>query len=433
LEPDLPGPCPEGPAKCRHDTYDSALAALYYTKRGNLPQAKRILDAFIKALYPTAGATDFAPAKIAQVGQYTGVASGRQITLLASSFNSVSTPTAGNYEAPKVTDGGVDTGNNAWAALAFAHYAAATQQACYGMVARDIAGAIVQAAKCQDALMGYSGHLQPYPGNYRSAEHNIDMHGLGKVINNQEIATSAATFVSGMYGKNPTFPSTYATGTADAAHCDPTVAPGFPVAVDATFWNILADADADQARLTSALEFALQNPQPDPQRPGHPDINGLWTTDTDSQAPTGQMQVSGLRFSTSGNGVQWENTAGAVMAMVHFQTKYGTTKYNEYIESARGSIKALLQSYNGVPSSVLGGTYVAWQSYSKGANTQPPGGTDTGFGWPYLRYTAAASTAWAGLMLLYQADASSPVNENANPYAAPQQPVPVAADQTCLR
>jgi hypothetical protein len=259
------------------------------------------------------------------------------------------------------------------------------------------------------------------------------MHGLGQVLNNAEISSSAGTFVAGMYGKNPTFPTTYATGTADAQHCDATVAPGFPVAVDATFWNILADADTDQSRLKSALDFALQTPSPDPGRPGHLNTNGLWVTDEDTQSPAGTLTLSGLRFSTSGNGVQWENTAGAVMAMVHFQTKYGTTKYNEYIESARGSIKALLQSYNGVPSSVLGGTYVAWQSYSKGANTQPPGGTDTGFGWPYLRYTAAASTAWAGLMLLYQADASSPVNENANPYAAPQQPVPVAADQTCLR
>merc|ERR1719229_723440 len=110
--------------------------------------------------------------------------------------------------------------------------------------------------------------------------------------------------------------------------------------------------------------------------------------------------------------------------MVHYQNKYGSSEYHDYIESARGSIKALLQAYNGVPSSVLAGTYVDWQAYSNGANPPNPGGTDTGFGWPYLRYTAAASTAWAGLMLLYQADESSPVNENANPYAAPQQPVP---------
>merc|ERR1719356_1838782 len=113
------------------------------------------------------------------------------------------------------------------------------------------------------------------------------------------------------------------------------------------------------------------------------------------------------------------------MAMVHYMQTYGEgiLPLTDYIQAARGSIRTLLKLYSGIPSSVLGGTYVAWQSYSQGKAQDPPGGSDTGLGWPYLRYTATAPTAWAGLMLLYQFDSSTEVNEGANPYAA-AAPVP---------
>merc|ERR1740123_713826 len=58
----LPGACPEGPAKCRYDTYDSAMAAIYYVKRGKVDKAKEILDAFVTLLYPVNPAT-FNPPK----------------------------------------------------------------------------------------------------------------------------------------------------------------------------------------------------------------------------------------------------------------------------------------------------------------------------------------------------------------------------------
>jgi hypothetical protein len=431
LEQDLPGPCPEGPAKCRHDTYDSALAALYYTKRGSLDKAKDILDSLLKILYP-ASLSNIRP-KTTKT-QYTGVASGRTLTLLASSYNSANAPAGGNYEDPYVTDGGVDSGNNAWAALAFAHYAAASSQSCYGAVAQDIMGALAEAGECVDSLQGFMGHLEPYPANYRSAEHNIDMYGLGKVLGNQSVQRSAGSFVKGMYGMNKDFPGTYATGTGDSKRCDATVAKGYPIAVDATFWNILADADATKSYIDSALEFALKSPGPG--KNGHPDSSGLWVADVDEYAPDGSRPtLSGVRFSTQGNGAQWENTAGAVMAMVHYTNSYGADGFpgmSKHIESARGSIRTLLKLYGGIPSSVLGGTYVAWQSYSQGQAQDPPGGSDTGLGWPYLRYTATAPTAWAGLMLLYQFDSSTEVDEGANPYAA-TLPVPWQGDVSCLR
>ena len=66
-----------------------------------------------------------------------------------------------------------------------------------------------------------------------------------------------------------------------------------------------------------------------------------------------------------------------------------------------------------------------------------PGGSDTGIGWTYLRYPHVAATAWAGMLLLYQFDDDDAVDEDANPFAPPERPVPAPArhgraDDACL-
>jgi len=427
----LPGPCPEGDAKCRYDTYDSALAAIYYTKRGRLPEAKKILDAFVRILYPTSLA-QLRPSTSETL--HKGGPSGRTLTLLASSYNKAQEPQAGNYQAPWVTDGGVDTGNNAWVALAFAHYAAAAGSACHATIARDILAALASGA-CQDHLGGFLGHLAPYKANYRSTEHNVDVFALSKVLGSAEEMRQAHRFVHSMFGKSPEheYNSTYATGTGAAHACDYSVPKGSPVAADGTFWNLLADVDPNETRINAALAFALRKPGIDAH--GRLDTRGLWVEDVDL-IWTGSKQpprLNGTRFSTWGNGVQWENTAGAVMAMVHYQAKYGigdSLDLPRYIQEARDSLRHLLGMYGGVPSSVLGGNYAAWQSGER--RSLFPGGSDTGFGWPYLRYLATAPTAWAGLMFLHQASAADAVNESANPYAPPSQPVPSGTDATCI-
>lgn len=429
----LPAACPEGAAKCRHDTYDSAVAAIYYIKRGRLDKAKEILDTFLQALYPTSAAN------IQPTGKhtvYTGAASGHALTLLASSYNSATQPTAGNYQNPFVTDGGVDSGNNAWAALAFAHYAAAARAPCYATVARDILGSLVSAGSCSDTRAGYLGHLTPYEGNYRSAEHNIDIFALGKVLDDATVQQRAATFVKSMYGANPSYPSSYAMGTGSGRRCDTTVNGG-AVPADATFWNLLADSDPDQQRMTSALQFAFQTPMR--KADGKLDAHGLWVTDEDIITPDGgtrtsPVKVTGTRFTTFGNGVQWEVTASAVLALAHFQQQYGSGAaigVPQHLKEARNSLRTLLAIYKGVPQSVLGGNYGAWKSGDQ-IGTQFPGGTETGLGWPYLRYLGTVTTAWTGLALLYQTDWSDPVNEDANPYAPPASPVPSGKDCSCL-
>merc|ERR1712039_115382 len=119
--------------------------------------------------------------------------------------------------------------------------------------------------------------------------------------------------------------------------------------------------------------------------------------------------------------------------MVHFQKTHGDDfdlHLASYIHKSRSSMRRLLGMYGGMPSSVLGGNYGAWQSGER--RTLFPGGSDTGIGWPYLRYLATAPTAWTGLLMLYQTASGEAVNEDANPYAAPSQTVPRAANVECL-
>merc|ERR1719210_3267373 len=120
--------------------------------------------------------------------------------------------------------------------------------------------------------------------------------------------------------------------------------------------------------------------------------------------------------------------------MTHYQEKYGSGEefgLPQRLQEARDSLRTLLKMYKGVPQSVLGGNYVTWQQ-GKSLGKKYPGGTDTGLGWPYLRYLGTVPTAWTGLALLYQPDVGQPVNPDANPYAVPSQPVPSTKDCSCL-
>ena len=427
-------PCPNYvlAPHCRFDVYDNALAAIYLSKRGKLDEARNVLDAFISLLYPTGNVTpglDYGAGAL--------LPSQRSLTLLAAGYTDMRA-TAGEYQGVGVADGAVDTGNNAWVGMAFAHYAAASGDACYSLVAHDVLAALAKSTQCLDELQGFGSRLAPFPQFYRSTEHNIDMfalsHMLGAAGAMSEVA--AGGFVRGMWARLADFKRAYAVGTGAAKQCDATV-PAAPAAVDAQFWNLLANADPDPERKHISMAFAVQEARE--EQPA----DGLWATDTDlignaSGAGRGAV-LQGVRFTAWGNGVQWENTASAAMAMAYYQQHYTDPKrklpvdLTARINAARDSLKHLLAVYGSIPASVLGGNIAA---YTAGDRTSSyPGGSDTGIGWTYLRYPHAASTAWTGLLLLYQFDESESISEGANPFAPPDRTVPDphgAANRQCL-
>lgn len=445
----LAEPCPTDPILpgCRYDTYDNSIAAIYLTKRGNLVLAQSILDNFVELLYPKS--LEGIGKEVLHAGP-----SGRPLTLLAAAYSDAGKAEAGKYESDGVYDGAVDTGNNAWAALAFVHYAAAANAPCYAEVARDILSALGASGACGDELGGFAGRREPYPRNYRSTEHNIDVSALARLLGDDEVWGKAQLFVRSMFGRNQKYNSSYSMGTGDDKQCDPSQ-PEAPVPADCTYWNILADADPDKGRMSAALAFAMQTPQPqEPPKEGirgpqeDPDVQrqqGMWSQDEDLMRPVGHP-FYGSRFSTWGNGVQWEVTAGAAMAMLHFSKKYGKlvgpdgkeVDLDAFVDQVRDSVRLLLGMYGGVPGSILGGNREAWVQWTLRQdkwrrNVAFPGGTDTGVSWSYLRYPHVASTAWVGLMLLYQGEKGGPVNEDANPLGPPAIGVPKdTSDLSCL-
>eukprot|EP00929_Paragymnodinium_shiwhaense_P043246 TRINITY_DN22271_c0_g1_i1.p1 TRINITY_DN22271_c0_g1~~TRINITY_DN22271_c0_g1_i1.p1 ORF type:complete len:821 (-),score=101.28 TRINITY_DN22271_c0_g1_i1:470-2932(-) len=434
LNPKCPGM--EALHKCRFDTYDNALAAIYYTKRGRFKDAKRLLDALIKLLYP--GKEVRFNGKKVSYGARDGLPSGRWLTLLAASYTSVKAK-AGDYWGAPVMDAAVDVGNNAWAALAFAHYSADANEPCYAVVAHDILAAIKAAERpCNDFLQGFTARLEPFPKFYRSTEHNIDMYAVARMLGDTESQRRAGSFVHGMYAYSSSKweKEVYATGTDMRSRCDTGMTYNY-IPVDGQTWNLLADADDVPERKRASIKQTLK-----PSSKG-----GFMETNKDIIGNRNNVgrdtQLVGMRFSTRGNGAQWENSASGLMSLIHYKSKYGEMldgqNITKDIEEIRNALKALLETYGSVLASVLGGNAKAWQKHPglAAAHVDYPGGSDTGFEWTYLRYPHVAATAWTGMALLMQADGKQWVNKNANPYAPPARPVPdkrtaAAAAGQCL-
>lgn len=372
-------PCPnfaqrnpgDGTPHCRFDVYDNALTAIYLAKRGKLQESRQVLDAFIGLLYPTGNVT---PGLDYGAGYL--LPSRRSLTLLAAGYTDKSAE-AGVYEGMGVADGAVDTGNNAWVGMAFAHYAAATADPCYSLVAHDMLAALVKSTQCTDEMQGFGSRLTPFPQNYRSTEHNTDMFALAHMLGAAGAAAEkqAGAFVRSMWEQLPDSKfskygsSSYAVGTANNYPCD-TVVPEGPAAVDAQFWNLLADADPVPERKAASMAFAMQEQDPALTKTTPAEPKGLWARDTDliGNGTTGVGRgavLHGVRFTSGGNGIQWENTASACMAMCRFRALYGDQTsagdLRPKIQAATDSIKHLLAVYGVVPASVLGGNIAAYQ------------------------------------------------------------------------
>eukprot|EP00933_Yihiella_yeosuensis_P033531 TRINITY_DN27214_c0_g1_i1.p1 TRINITY_DN27214_c0_g1~~TRINITY_DN27214_c0_g1_i1.p1 ORF type:complete len:714 (-),score=112.68 TRINITY_DN27214_c0_g1_i1:635-2503(-) len=421
---ELPEPCPEHQitGRCRFDAYDSAVAAIYYTKRGKLLKAWRILQGFLHLLYPSQKVPGLS------FSGKDGLLSGQWLTMIAASYSQTKVD-AGTYSGKAVLDGGVDTGNNAWVAMAFAHFAAASGDTCSHMVAHDILQALKKVDSCGDKFEGFMARMRPYPGKYRSTEHNTDVFALSRMLNDTATQIRASTFVQNMFGFDTRFEEFYAMGTDGAEPCD-SKPRATAIAADAQFWNLLAEVDPQEERKIASLNSALQ-----PEKKG-----GMVALDQDkianSNTSTAGRKLRGLRFTNWGHGIQWENTASGVMAMKLFRHRFGPyllkdVNLSNEIYEMQSSLTHLLDEYGSVPASVLGGNLKAWHKNNHSA--EYPGGSDTGIGWTYLRYPHTAATAWTGLMLLFQAGSEHAVNEDANPFAPPKQQLPpLRKDTTCL-
>jgi hypothetical protein len=382
------------------------------------------------------------------------VPSGSVLTPLAASYTKLETPKAkaGEYKGAQVWDGAADTGNNAWVGMALAHFAAASGKACYAAAAHDLLVALTAGGSCQDSLGGFMGRPFGDPEFrlfYRSSEHNLDVFALARMLGNSSAQESARNFVQRMYGADSSCPVCYATGTAgdlvpddeQIVYCNQELYKLNPIATDVQTWNQLSDVDPNVTRKAASLGHIIK-----PVLDG-----GMSEQDIDyiggpGGEDSGSSEYFGLRFSSLGHGIQWENTAAGIMALADFESSHGSEALpglSGAVSKMRFSLSRILTAYKTVPASILGGNDIA--SKSPGGNSftpwtpgnRYPGGSSTGIEYSYKRYPHLASTAWTGMMLMYQWADGAYIDKSKNPYSPPPNGVPTveqaAADTSCLR
>jgi hypothetical protein len=264
------------------------------------------------------------------------------------------------------------------------------------------------------------------------------MFAFARMMGNDNQRDHASKFLQSMFGKHGTFQSVWVSGTGNNASCDMSIDAAH-IPIDAQMWNVAAGAANASDQIASAFEFSL-GLVPPPVEDENASYNklrlqGFFENGTDYIGNAGKgvnETYSGFRFTNWGNGIQWENAAGALIAMVKHRAENGgnNTVLTDRIVKTRNSIKKLLEVYGAVPASILGGNYKMYQQVHQWEKY--PGGSDTGMGWSYFRYRHLASTVWSGFALMNQGDEGEPVDAESNPFAPPSTSVPSPGSTQCF-
>lgn len=322
----------------RADSYDTAVAAIYLTLRGDLRRARDLADGLCAAIEhdPLGGG------RLMAATMATGVIDGDD-RFATSMFH---------------PDGATrDIGNMCWAGIALTRLYARTGNPRYLYNTLLIGDWIVRHCTVDDPWQGYSGGEDEW-GNkrlWRSVEHNVDayalflnLHALTGEPAWQDAAHRAKTLV--MACRTPE--GCYVTGTGTDQTLNREVVP-----TDTQSWTALAGIDpGSNAR---SLQYML---------------------DRTSTASAG---YEGFKFAVAGSGVQNEVTAGAAMAL--------------YLEDGPFRDRAAVY-YDSLARQQAG----AANGDGLGLVATPGQEADTGegLGWKYFNWLHVASSAWTGLAFL---------------------------------
>lgn len=339
----------------RADTYDTAVAAIYLTARGDLRRAGDLVDGLCTAI------------------EHDAIGGGRVVA--ATDASALLDPYECYSTSVFAPDGATrDVGNACWAGLALTRLHARTGNYRYLHNAMVVGRWVVGQCTVDDAWQGFSGGEDAWANKrlWRSVEHNVDAFAL---FNNlfaltgdvawQAAAQRARTLVQACR----TQAGFYVTGTGETQVLNDGVIP-----TDVQTWTALAGVDPDAAPVS--LQYILD------------------------QLVTSSAGFTGFKFALAGSGVQNEVTAGAAMAL---QLQGGALR-----DAAAAFYASLEQQQQGAP----GGDGL-------GLVATPDSAADTGpgLGWKYFNWPHAASSAWTGLAFLAREDASAnpyaPLKQNA--------------------
>ncbi|MDB4947507.1 MAG: hypothetical protein JWM27_156 [Gemmatimonadetes bacterium] len=338
----------------RADTYDTAVACIYFIARGRLDRAKDLGDALVAAVDHDA------------IGGGRIVAATRGGELLDRGL--------ANTTSIFPHDGGRrDVGNMCWAGLALTRLYHRTGTYRYLHAAETIGRHIVDTCSVADAWGGFRGGEDhwgtPYP--WRSVEHNVDafsffanLHHLSGDAHWKAASESARTLVLACRVEEKRDVVYYVTGTTETMALNRGVVP-----TDTQSWTALAGIDPGPAQ-------------------GYSLIYMMHNMDTTSAG------FAGTRFAREGKEVQNEATAGAAMALRLAGEEFHTAA-DRYLDS-------LVSQIQKAPNT---------DGYGVVATPANEADTGPGLGWKYFNFLHVASSAWTGLALLAKDDSG------ANPYA----------------
>jgi hypothetical protein len=338
----------------RADTYDSAVACIFFMERGRMDRARDLGDALVAALNHDA------------IGGGRIVAASRAHELLDRGL--------GNTTSIFTPDGGRrDVGNMSWAGLALTRLYHKTRAYRYLHAAETIGRWIIGNCTVTDDWGGFSGGEDHWGTRYlwRSVEHNVDafaffanLHHLTGDEGWAEASASARKLVLACRVTEKSNVVYYCTGTGETQVLNDTVVP-----TDTQSWTALAGID-----------------------PGANEGYSLLYMMHHMDETTGGFR--GTRFARGGRGIQNEATAGAAMAL--WLSRAGLRQASEPYYAS------LVRQIDEAPNA---------DGYGVVATPAPEADTGPGLGWKYFNFLHVASTAWTGLALLAREDAG------ANPYA----------------
>lgn len=325
----------------RADTYDTAMACIYFLVRGNLSRACDLGDGLVQSM------------------NHDPIGEGRLVA--ATLAHRLIDPAQNFTTSIYVPDGGRrDIGNMSWTGIAFTRLFHQTKNHRYLNAAEVIGQWILTNCSKDDALMGFTGGEDHWGNKYewRSVEHNVDcvsfFDNLFVLTKNpvwEAARESARTLVKACLINN----MFYCTGTGTGKELNKTVVP-----TDCQSWVSLARVNPDTDK--TSLMFMK-------------DVMG-----------TTSKGFTGTKFAQAGSEVQNEATAGAAMSL--WFARHASSSFEkkalEWIDSLG---KQITEASNSI-------------GYGVVATPAEVADTGPGLGWKYFNYLHVASTAWTGLAML---------------------------------
>ena len=374
------------------DTYDNALASIFFTVTGKPQKASKILDTWLRfhktnlnkpelkgLFWPRFNYHDLQPAYWIDFG--------------------------GEF---------FDVGNNSMMALAFCRYYLqfkddapdANLHKEYYKAAKAMMSEIHNNFQCKvGPYQGYMGRPTSTGqghAEWQSVEHNLDMFALGACVQEaaktaepgvdtlaDEVQQISGNFVSQMWDDAE---GAYRTGTEPSCNSSTKLNDAFKP-VDGITWRFLTKAEASpelhDTRSAVSMETLV--------------TNRFMLEDSGFTSEIGTPYF-GVRFTDEGWGAQQENTGAALLAMNGF---YGDTP-NADLDKLRTGVKAMLAHYKGE------GVPAHFDTNDECNGGQ--GSCNTGITWSYMRWAHTASTVYFGLALGYQFERNGRIIPGMNPY-----------------